>query len=186
MEVNCARMQSLLSSFIDDELGTRDTEALLAHVRACPSCREQLDEMRTLQQLHKRALAHKTPPVCSLAFTKRVMAAVQRQDVKKPLDVADGLPSWRRREIWDMFSWRRRWIVPAIAAVAVAAILVLNPLPSPERGLRPVSELQTAPAEVAAEPDDRIEHYLTEHTISVVEAPVASSTESVEFVSYSR
>jgi len=183
--VNCDQMENLLSSFIDDELGSRDTNVLLAHLRACESCREHLEELRTLQQLHKKAMACRPTPVSTLAFTRKVMGAIQEREAKAP-DVPQTLPSWRWREMWQRVIWERRWIAPAIAAAAAAVVLIVYPLSSPEKNLRPVSELKATTAEVAVRPDDMIEHYLTEHTISAVEAPLAGPAGAVQFVSYSR
>ena len=148
----------------------------------------ELEELRTLQQFHKRALARKATPESSSAFTKKVMAAVQRQDAEThPADAAgEVLPSWRWHAAWGAFAGGRRWIAAPIAAAAVAVVVVLNPFSSPEQNLRPVSELKTTAAEVAAEPDDIIEHYLTEHATSVAEARLAGWVDSLQFVSYSK
>jgi len=181
-------MQSLLSSFIDDELEPRDTETLLLHLRSCRACREELEELRTLQQLHKRAVAQKSVPISSLAFTKRVIAAVREQNVDGSTveSIADALSAWPSEAFRRTLAWRRAWIAASLAAAAAAVVVALSPLSSPERGLRPVSELKASSVEVAAVPRDAIEHYLAEHSISVAETRLAGSATSVEFVSYTK
>ncbi|HEX6922274.1 MAG TPA: zf-HC2 domain-containing protein [Bacillales bacterium] len=43
-------VQNLLSAYIDDELDERDRKQVESHLRNCPRCLQEFEELRTLQQ----------------------------------------------------------------------------------------------------------------------------------------
>ena len=56
----CSRVQNLLSAYVDSELTGSETLQLRAHLRDCPACRAEHDELRLTKSLFG-ALAAKEP-----------------------------------------------------------------------------------------------------------------------------
>jgi anti-sigma factor RsiW len=57
----CERVRSLLDPFIDDELAAEEQREVERHVRACPECQRELDELGELGAKLRVAAFHKAP-----------------------------------------------------------------------------------------------------------------------------
>ena len=57
----CERVRSLLDPFIDDELAAEEQREVERHVRACPECQRELEELGELGAKLRVAAYHKAP-----------------------------------------------------------------------------------------------------------------------------
>lgn len=57
----CERVRSLLDPFIDDELAAEEQREVERHVRACPECQRELEELGELGAKLRLAAFHKAP-----------------------------------------------------------------------------------------------------------------------------
>ena len=57
----CERVRSLLDPFIDDELAAEEQREVERHVRACPECQRELEELGELGAKLRVAAFHKAP-----------------------------------------------------------------------------------------------------------------------------
>lgn len=107
MSLPCADIETLVPTYLDDELAEEETRELEHHVAACPGCRQQLaEEMRFHASLRKRL----APPASPDDLGDRVMAALDRED-------------WSARRQSRGLRWS--WALPAAATMAAAAALLL-------------------------------------------------------------
>ena len=49
--MNCRKNRSLISAYLDQELPGAEMLSVREHMRECPECRDELDEMRDLKQM---------------------------------------------------------------------------------------------------------------------------------------
>ena len=74
--MQCTEIRQLISSYIDDQLGPDEKEALSGHLRNCPDCREALKEVQAVHELFTSAERFSTP----FGFTTRVMAGLEVEE----------------------------------------------------------------------------------------------------------
>lgn len=113
MSLQCADIETLVPTYLDDELAGEETRELEQHVAGCAECRHQLaEEARFHASLRKRL----SPPAIPDAVRERVTAALDRED-------------WSSRRHPERARWS--WALPATASMAAAAALFLFVFSSP-------------------------------------------------------
>lgn len=119
MSLQCADIETLVPTYLDDELAEEETRELEQHVARCFECRHQLDDEARFHAGLRRRLA---PPAIPSAVRERVTAALDRED-------------WNSRRHPERAHWQS-WALPATASMAAAAALLLfvfsNPPPQNE------------------------------------------------------
>lgn len=100
--MNCDDSRILLAKCLNGDLSPSERAALEAHVEACPVCRKQYEELGSIQDLLRTAMAPATP---ASNAARSVMAAL-----------ANRPPSLGRSAAWAPL---RLWPVSAAAAVAL-------------------------------------------------------------------
>lgn len=71
--MGCSEKRELITLYASGELPESEGDGLEAHLRECPSCREELSLARSLEDGLKREKVVPAPP----AFSERVMRAVE-------------------------------------------------------------------------------------------------------------
>jgi anti-sigma factor RsiW len=105
MPLQCADIETLVPTYLDDELAEEETRELEDHVTACAGCRQQLaGEARFHTGLRQRL----SPPALPAVVRDRVTAALDRED-------------WSARRQPRRWSWA----LPGTATLAAAAALLL-------------------------------------------------------------
>ena len=96
--MDCREIQKLLSPFLDNELGARDTFPVAEHLDACPVCQQELEAMQQLDTRLKEA-------------------------GQSPVEVTDEL----RDSIIALctpWTWVRRWRGVGVAAAAILFLVI--------------------------------------------------------------
>jgi anti-sigma factor RsiW len=73
--MKCKSASRLISQYIDDELGQDEKEAFLLHIEGCLSCKERLDELRSVHQMFASGERFSAP----YGFATRVLATIQEE-----------------------------------------------------------------------------------------------------------
>ncbi len=108
--MNCVQCRKKLPAFVDGQLGRLATWRFRRHLRRCPSCRSELDAVRSVvEKVQELPIPHRSERFWE-NFHKRVMASLPQE------------PQPRRRRLPS------RPVVPilATAAAALAAVFVLR------------------------------------------------------------
>ncbi len=141
--MSCGQTHRLLSAFVDGELSGADMMRVREHVRNCPACSTDLDDIRLL----KCALGQLRPISVSEGLEERLIEALGAAEV--PVSV----------RIWD---WLRstlgRRLEPASAAVALCAgmlALSVGHLPQPSQWDDNVAKALAQPPPVVSTPVSR-------------------------------
>lgn len=116
---NCPEFSSLLLPFVDGEIESSDSHALLEHLQNCQDCTELVQEQQRVRALLTQIHQPQTPP----NLLKRVHLAldeVDRQAASITATSEPASPSWRNR-IAAMF---RGGLVMAPAAAAAGLLWV--------------------------------------------------------------
>lgn len=110
--MNCEDLRDLFSPYLDGQLTAAEADRLAAHLRTCPSCREELAALR---------------------FTSGLVSALPQAPLPAdlaPRVVAHASPSlWRERlaAAREFLTPRRAFLVRAVAVLAVFCIAVAAP-----------------------------------------------------------
>jgi anti-sigma factor RsiW len=111
--MNCRRTQAHFSEYVDSRLPLGRQRAVERHLEHCPTCREQVEELRALKSL----LAQARRPVAPEGFWDSIYAGLRQQ----PWQPRSGLVP-----AWSHWLWRR---APALTGgVAVLLLLAAAPL----------------------------------------------------------
>lgn len=78
--MNCNRATSLVSAYLDSELGGRDMLAMQRHLHECPSCQHEFESIREL----RRELSSLREPALPVGFEARLKEAVYAPAPAKP------------------------------------------------------------------------------------------------------
>jgi hypothetical protein len=133
--MNCREVEPRLSAYLDGELDDRAASALRGHLRLCPACRQLADNhAATVEVVASLASAAPEPPP---ALWDGVLARLGEAEV------ADA----RRSTWWLRWQWLRPQLMPATAALAVAATVGLWTF---KRGETPVDPVLAAIPDAAA------------------------------------
>jgi len=106
--MKCELVRDLLSAYMDNELGADTIREVDAHLRTCPACSAELEELRLQHRVLAKALA--TPVQSSPWLAERAMAEAQRRQT--------GLFGMARGYLG------RAWLRSALGVAAVLAILL--------------------------------------------------------------
>jgi anti-sigma factor RsiW len=106
MPIRCTEIESLVQTYLDDELAEGETRELELHVGACDGCRRQVTAAARFHARLRQDLAALAPPSAPEELCKRVALALDQED-------------WRTRRT------RTTWVLPGAATVAAAAALLL-------------------------------------------------------------
>jgi len=74
--MECTRMRSMISQYMDGELSPDEKEAFLSHIRSCASCAKELEETRALRRLFASAESFPAP----FGFAARVLANLEERE----------------------------------------------------------------------------------------------------------
>lgn len=102
--MNCKQSKEWLSPFLDGMLTVEESRELAAHLDSCPECRQELEELRTLQRL---LAAEPAQPAAD--FFQRLGDRLSRQGA--------GVAGW-----WQRLSRKQR--LTGLATLAAALLLV--------------------------------------------------------------
>jgi anti-sigma factor RsiW len=108
MPIRCTDIESLVQTYLDDELAEGETRELELHVGECESCRRQVTRAARFHDRLRQDLATLAPPSAPEALCQRVALALDQED-------------WRMRRA----RMRTTWVLPGAATVAAAAALLL-------------------------------------------------------------
>ena len=100
--MKCSQITKMISRYIDDDLGPEEKRLFQLHVKDCPGCKHELEEVLAVHELFVSAERFPAP----YGFTTRVMANLEAKE-----------PSW----LWQLFTFRPFFL----RAVEVAFALVI-------------------------------------------------------------
>jgi anti-sigma factor RsiW len=101
-------VKKMISRYVDDELTPEEKKDFGAHIRSCASCREELEETRTLHRLFASAQRFSAP----YGFSTRVMANLDEKEGSR----ARGILGFR-----PLF-FRTAQVAFALAVIAIGVI----------------------------------------------------------------
>jgi anti-sigma factor RsiW len=74
--MKCKHVRKMISQYVDDELSPDEKKDFDSHIQSCASCREELEETRTLHQLFASAERFHAPH----GFATRVLANLEEKE----------------------------------------------------------------------------------------------------------
>jgi predicted anti-sigma-YlaC factor YlaD len=77
--MKCRHVRKMISQYMDDELSLDEKKAFDSHIRRCASCREGLEETRSLHLLFASAQRFPAP----YGFTTRVLANLDEEEASR-------------------------------------------------------------------------------------------------------
>lgn len=125
MPLQCAEIETLVQTYLDDELAGEETRDLERHVAGCTDCRQQVAEETRFHTSLRKQLA---PPRAPADLRDRIAQALDREDEGVR---ARGIS--RRRARGSRWSW----VLPGTATLAAAAALLLFVFQTPESPSEP-------------------------------------------------
>jgi anti-sigma factor RsiW len=136
--MTCRKARKLMPLFAGDDLGPRRTQAVRAHVDACPACRRELEELRAALARFKAAAMDESVPDWSEDEWKALMARAAggtRRDGEK-------------KRAWGGHVLVPRWAAAsalgALIGLVVLSVLFRGPGPGPEERPQPLVALADA------------------------------------------
>jgi anti-sigma factor RsiW len=165
--MNCPIQTKTSAELIDycaGRLAPERAEAVEAHARGCPACRELIGSQRAVWQ----ALEHWVAPPVSNHFDRQLYARIDAEERS-----SGAIAKWARAAVarWSPFSWRMPVAVAAMCAAVALAIVVEMPA---NRSGPPPAEPQARMEHVDIE---QIERTLDDMTMLKQLAPVAQRSE---------
>ena len=157
MSIHCGDLETLLQSYLDDELADDDSSAVAEHVAECPSCKKLVaDEARFHSEI-RHALE---PPPAPMSLRDNLSLALDRED-------------WQARK-QGRSAWS--WALPGSATVAAAAALLLFVVSNSNLGSNLGSNPASTPAVSSVAPsatyDDAVRRHVRKLPIEVQGAAV--------------
>lgn len=143
-----AEVHSLAGPYALQALPEDERVLFEAHLRACPSCRTEVEEFRATAARLGAATAE-TPPA---ALKSRIMAEVARTRQVSPASAAPSFAHRRRTP------WRRRVLAAAVAAVLLAVGGVAGVAVVQLRDARQTASRDAEISTILAAPDSRTVH----------------------------
>ena len=123
--MTCRKLRKLMPLFAGDDLGPRRTQAVRAHVDACPACRRELEELRAALARFKAAAMDESVPDWSEGEWKALMVRA----------TGGTLRGGEKRRAWDGRVLLPRWAAAsalgALIGLAVLSALFRRPGPGP-------------------------------------------------------
>lgn len=119
--VDCWRARRKLSAYLDSVLPHSERRAITVHLRECPRCTAQYEELSQTRSILRRA-PMKTPPA-DLTVALRVLASQERsrqQQSKKPTAF-----DWLPFEAWTLRTrnWMQPLAIPFAGGIVSALVL---------------------------------------------------------------
>jgi len=74
--MKCSQVKKMISQYVDEELTPDEKKLFTTHIKDCPGCREELEEIRSIHALLASAENYSAP----LGFVTRVMARVEETE----------------------------------------------------------------------------------------------------------
>jgi hypothetical protein len=124
MPIRCTDIETLVQTYLDDELADGETRELELHLGMCASCRRHA---ASAARFHSHLRTQLAPPSAPAEFGQRIALALDQED-------------WNLRRAQP----RRSWMLPGAATMAAAAALLLFVM-------RSVPMTQTAASPAVAE-----------------------------------
>ncbi|BCW98759.1 MAG: hypothetical protein KatS3mg024_1586 [Armatimonadota bacterium] len=140
-EMNCGRTSRLISAYLDGELPGSEMLAIREHLRSCPRCSAEMEDIRQV----KAAMARLTPVRPAADLEARLLAAVAQVET----------PASARFSAW-LLERLGGHLQPAAAAVGVCAVLLaisVGHLPQANHWQDPVAERITQTAQTVTLPE---------------------------------
>ncbi len=123
--MTCRKIRLLMPLFAGDDLGPRRTQAVRAHVDACPACRRELEELRAALIRFKAAAMDESVPDWSAGEWKALMVqatgGTSRGGEKRRASDGRGL----------LPRWAAASALGALIGLAVLSALFRGPGPGP-------------------------------------------------------
>lgn len=126
MPIRCTDIESLVQTFLDDELAEGETRELELHVGTCDDCRRHVTGAARFHERLRQCLAAVAPPSAPSDLCQRVALALDQED-------------------WRMRRTRTSWVLPGAATVAAAAALLLFVVTTVNPTTRPPITAQAQP-----------------------------------------
>jgi anti-sigma factor RsiW len=126
MPIRCTEIESLVQTYLDDELADGETRELELHLGACEGCRRHV---AAAARFHARLRQDLAPPSAPGDLCQRIALALDQED-------------WRMRRARA----RAAWVLPGAATVAAAAALLLFAVTSLKPDMRPAEPQVTEAA----------------------------------------
>lgn len=115
--MNCSEVRELLYEYHFDLLEPGQRRRVAEHLRSCPRCSGELEELRGV-------LGAWSVPAAPAGLTERALARAEAPGEPEPAEVREPGPGWR-------------WVVPWVAAAGVLAAVLLSVAGIYLTGLRP-------------------------------------------------
>lgn len=136
--MTCRKIRLLMPLFAGDDLGPRRTQAVRAHVDACPACRRELEELRAALVRFKAAATDESVPAWSEGEWRALMVratggAPRGGDKRRASDGRVPFPRWAAASV-----------LGALIGLAVLSVIFRGPGPGPAE--RPEPPLALADA----------------------------------------
>jgi anti-sigma factor RsiW len=106
MPIRCTDIESLVQTYLDDELADGESRELELHVGECDGCRRHMVQAARFHERLRQDLAALAPPGAPGELCQRIALALDQED-------------------WRMRRTRTTWVLPGAATVAAAAALLL-------------------------------------------------------------
>jgi hypothetical protein len=123
--MTCRKLRKLMPLFAGDDLGPRRTQAVRAHVDACPACRRELEELRAALARFKTAAMDESVPDWSEGEWKALMVRAAGVTLR----------GGEKGRAWDGRVLLPRWAAAsalgALIGLAVLSALFRRPGPGP-------------------------------------------------------
>jgi hypothetical protein len=136
--MTCRKALKLLPLFAGDDLGPRRTQAVRAHVDACPACRRELEELREALARFKAAAKDERVPDWSEGEWKALMVRATGATPRGGKQKA----AWGGRVLQPR--WAAASVLGALIGLAVLSVLFQRPGPGPEERPEPLLALADA------------------------------------------
>ena len=144
--MTCRKARLLIPLYAGDDLGPRRTQAVRAHVDACPACRRELEELRKALARFKAAAKDESVPDWSEGEWKALMARAPGQE-KAGRKAEGGLGGPSRGTIpipAQSLRWAAASTLGAVIGLIVLSMLFRGPGPGPAETPEPPLALADA------------------------------------------
>ena len=74
--MKCSHIRTMISQYVDDELGPDEKKLFTSHIQTCRACKEELEAIQSVHQLFASAEMYPAP----LGFATRVMARLEEPE----------------------------------------------------------------------------------------------------------
>lgn len=149
--MTCEQSREYLLDHLDNELPATLQQELSEHIRACASCREELEEYRkTALLLQLRAVPEPPEEYWEQSWSKIRARTVARVLPLNPAQIFRR-PAWQTS---NPLGWPARFAIAALLLIALAGVLATLPKHSQNLSARPMSSRMVHPAQRVLNPED--------------------------------